>query len=124
MSKIETKYDVPYFFGQLMYWCFRWGCEVRLRNKHIQYARYSGPHMVNDTFERQADGSLADLDQAMGRTVLEIPEIVFTRGERSISIVANNWCDLMERVKYEYKRIFMELCVPFLDPFKSPKAGE
>ncbi len=108
--------DVPVFLGAVFQWCFRWGCEVRLRNKNIEYVRpYDGPYMVNDTFERQRDGSLADLDHALKRSVLEIPELIFTRGERSIAIAGSNWESLIERFKYEHKRIFSELAVPFFD---------
>ena len=108
--------EVPAFIGQLFHWCYRWGCEVRLLNKAWDYPRYTSVHMVSDTFERQADGSLADLDQDRSRSV--IPEIEFTRGDRHLRICAGNWSDLIRRFRHEYRRIFMELSVPYCDFFE------
>lgn len=111
MNQKQTGPDVESFLGKLIYWCYRSGVTVELRNKVFEIPQFSGPHMVNETFERQRDGSLADLSRDY-RTPANFPELVFHRGERRLSIVAQDWDSLIMRVEHEYRRIFMELSVP------------
>lgn len=48
----------------------------------------------------------------------EVPELVFSHGERSISVSAVDFPSLMETLQHRYKYIFMQLAVFYFDPFK------
>lgn len=123
MKEIQAKYDVPNFFGQIMYWCYRWGCEIELTNKAWRepWRFGKGPHMVNETFEKQRDGSLVDLDASFRVKEIEIPELRFRKGDKYKLIYAHDWPSLMECLRHQYKSIFMELSVPYFNPFKEEK---
>lgn len=117
MKDILYERNVPDFLGKLIHWCYRWGCEVRLRNLHFQTPYGRNQFSVGDRHEYDRDGSIIDLDQVFKTKQVEIPEIIFTRGDKNIKVNAMNWDELMIMLEHRYKIIFMELSVPMFDPF-------
>lgn len=114
------------FLGSVMAWCFKFGCEVTLRNKaHNRPVMdpLKDPRAVGEFHERQADGTIIDMAHRTNHRVIEIPELVFSKGDKHFSLSAYSWDELMRRFEYEYKRIYMELSVPLFVPV-TPKKNE
>jgi hypothetical protein len=110
--------EIQVFLGAMMHWCFRSGVEVILRNKAYNYPLMNplqDVHAVGEFHERDRDGSLVDMAHRRRHAVIEIPELIFSRGERHVSIFAHDWDDLMRAFNYRHKQIFMELNVPFFE---------
>lgn len=108
------------FLGKLFYWCYKWGCEITLKN-----LAWNVPLMepgkdlwaVGALHERQRDGSIADMSHRMKRKVIEIPQLVFKRKddygrELILTFEADNWDELMRRFELEHLRLYAELSVP------------
>ncbi len=113
----STKMDLnkrQEFLGALMLWCFRWGCEVQLRNiaAYRPVMDPTNPNAFGDSHERGPNGDLVDMVHRTNHQVIEIPELVFTRNEKKVSMTAHNWEDLMRAVEHQHRSIYMELSVP------------
>lgn len=103
------------FLGEMMLWCFKFGCEVQLRNKAQNFAPMNplvDRYAVGEFHERERDGSIVDMAHRTNYKVIECPELIFKRGERQVSIVGHSWDDLLKHFEHSHKRIFMELSVP------------
>lgn len=121
--KIEQEKGKEEFLGHLIYWCFRWGCEVRLTNKawnHPVMQPEKDYWARGEFHEQDKDGSLVDMAHRTNYKTIEIPELTFYRKGRSISIYGSTWDDLMNAVKHQYRRVYMELSVPLMPKWDKP----
>lgn len=118
--------DREHFMASLLLWCFKWGCEVSIRNLAQQAPVIDpmSPHAVGPFHERTRDGDLVDLAHRTNHKTIEMPELTFSRGDRHVRIAGTNWSDLMRAVEYRHRQIYMELSVPKMNYEPRPSRKE
>lgn len=114
MNKDKDKAE---FLGAMIAWCFRWGCEVRLRNiaQNMPIMTPMDVRACGEHHEWDRNGALVDMIHRTKHKIIEMPELVFSRGDRNVCISAHDWESLMLAFHRSHRRIYTELSVPMID---------
>lgn len=86
--------DPNLFLGKLFMWCFNAGVEVSMVDSSFRIPRSYEP-LASDN--------------------IRMPRLRFSRADKHMEVQAWNWPELIEKMRQQYKYIFMELCVPLGD---------